>query len=206
MSEFTKSNMFAYNFHKKRQFIFYSVLILIIILGIAIWYILYLKNSDFFIIQGANSFVNHIALNIRDFNALGSFYTTLFGGLFFLPTPIEILFLAALKIAKVAPLTLIGIYMAGMLISYSINYLIGMKLSNTSRRVIGAKKFYKFKGFLNKYGMGAIFLFNITPLPSQPLAAILGVFHYNKAKFYLMFISGQLIKLIAITLAYLYIL
>jgi membrane protein DedA with SNARE-associated domain len=205
MSEFTKGNMFAYNFHKKSQFIFYTVLIGVIIIGLIIWYLLYLKNSNFFIIQGINSFVNHVAFNIKSFNALGSFYTTLFGGLFFIPTPIEILFIAALKIAKVAPITLIGLYMVGMIISYSINYIIGMKLSNASRRFIGAKKFYKFKGVLNKYGMWAIFLFNITPLPSQPLAAILGVFHYNRVKFYLMFISGQLIKLIAITLGYLYI-
>ena len=206
MSDFTKGKMFAYSFHKKRQFIFYTTLIGIILAGIIIWYILYLRNSNFFLVQGINSFVTHISSNIKSFNVLGSFYTTLFGGLFFLPTPIEVLFLAALGVGKVSPITLIALYMGGMLISYSINYLIGFKLSNTSRRIIGAKKFYKIKGVLNKYGMGAIFLFNITPLPSQPLAAILGVFHYNKSKFYLMFISGQLIKLIIITLAYLYIL
>ena len=205
MNSFSKGKMFAYNFHKKRQFIFFSILIGIIIIGIVIWYILYLKNSNFFIIQGINSFVTHVANNIKNFNALGSFYTTLFGGLFFIPTPIEVLFLAALKIGKVTPIMLIALYMGGMIISYSINYIIGMKLSNFSKRIIGAKKFYKFKGLLNKYGMGTIFVFNVTPLPSQPLAALLGVFRYNKSKFYLMFISGQLIKLIIITLGYLYI-
>lgn len=205
MSEFTKANMFAYNFHKKSRFIFYSVLIGILIVGIAIWYILYLKNSNFFIIKGISTFVSHVANNIKSFNALGSFYTTLFGGLFFIPTPIELLFIAALKIGKITPVILIALYLAGLIISFTLNYFIGMKLSNISKKIIGAKKFYKIKGLLNKYGMGTIFVFNVLPLPAQPLATILGVFRYNKSKFYLMFILGQMIKYTVITLGYLYI-
>jgi membrane protein YqaA with SNARE-associated domain len=197
--------MFAYNFHKKSRFIFYSVLIGILIVGIAIWYILYLKNSNFFIIKGISTFVSHVANNIKSFNALGSFYTTLFGGLFFIPTPIELLFIAALKIGKITPVILIALYLAGLIISFTLNYFIGMKLSNISKKIIGAKKFYKIKGLLNKYGMGTIFVFNVLPLPAQPLATILGVFRYNKSKFYLMFILGQMIKYTVITLGYLYI-
>ena len=185
---------------------FYSSLIIIFLIGIIVWYILYLKNSDFFIIQILNSLINHISTNIKSFNALGSFYTTAIGGLFFFPTPIEILFFAALKTGSIAPFTLLAIYVSGLIIAYTINYFIGLKLSNTSRRIIGAKKFYKIKAILNKYGMGTIFIFNVFPLPSQPLATILGVFRYNKTKFYLMFISGQIVKLTAIILAYLYIL
>ena len=206
MNKFSRGNMFAYNFHKKRQFIFYSILIGILILAFIVYYVLYLKNSDFFIIKWINFFINHIASNVKSFNALGSFYTTLFGGLFFIPTPIEIVFIAALKMGNIFPFTLIALYMAGLIIAFTLNYFIGMKLSNTSRRIIGAKKFYKIKALLNKHGIWTIFLFNVTPLPAQPLATILGVFRYNKAKFYLMFISGQAIKYTVITLGYLYIL
>ncbi len=202
---FTKANMFAYNFHKKRRFIFYSILIGVLILAIVIYYILYLKQSNFFVIKGINSFITHVASNIKSFNALGSFYTTAIGGLFFLPTPIELLFITALKIGKIMPVILIALYLAGLIISFTFNYFIGMKLSNISKKIIGAKKFYKIKGLINKYGMGTIFIFNVLPLPAQPLATILGVFRYNKSKFYLMFILGQIIKYTVITLGYLYI-
>jgi membrane protein YqaA with SNARE-associated domain len=59
---------------------------------------------------------------------------------------------------------------------------------------------------VNKYGMATVFVFNVLPLPAQPLATVLGVFKYNKAKFYLAFILGQGIKFSAIALAYFYIL
>jgi len=206
MKGFTRGEMFSYNEDKKRKFIFYSVLIGILLTAGIIYYILYLKNSNFFLIQGINSFFGHIANNIKSFNGLGAFYTTLFGGLFFVPTPIEVLFITTLRIGNLSPILLISLYMTGMIIAFTINYLVGMKLSNLSLRIIGAKKFYKIKGFLNKHGMWGIFLFNLLPLPSQPLSTILGVFRYNKSKFYLMFISGQLIKFILITLGYVYIL
>ena len=205
MKKFTPGNMFSYNFDKKRKFVFYSTLIGILILAVIIYYILYLQNSDFFIIQGINSFVNHVITTVKSFSTLGAFYTTLFGGLFFLPTPTEVLFIVALSVGSIAPAILIGLYISGLIISFSINYFIGMKLSGFSKRIIGAKKFYKIKGFLNKHGIWGVFAFNVLPLPAQPLATILGVFRYNKSKFYLMFISGQIIKFTLITLAYLYI-
>jgi membrane protein YqaA with SNARE-associated domain len=184
---------------------FYFILVSVIFLGIVLYYLLFLRNVDFFLINIINGFILHVGSNIKNLTALGSFYTTLFGGLFFVPTPIEVLFIATLKVGRVAPVLLIALYLIGMIISFTFNYFVGMKLSNISRKIIGSKKFYKIKGWVNKYGMGTVFLFNVLPMPSQPLAAILGVFRYNKNKFYLMFISGQLIKLTVITLAYLYI-
>jgi membrane protein YqaA with SNARE-associated domain len=75
-----------------------------------------------------------------------------------------------------------------------------MKLAGVSKKIITSKKFYKIKGLINIYGAGAIFVINALPLPSQPLAAILGVFKYNKTKFYLFFLLGQFVKYGAITL------
>ena len=59
---------------------------------------------------------------------------------------------------------------------------------------------------MNKYGATVIFGFNALPMPSQPLAAILGVVKYNKTRFYVLFITGQLAKyiVIAISLAYIF--
>lgn len=202
---FSKDKMFIYNINKKRKFMFYTILFSILIIIGIIYYILYLRNSNFFLVRWINFFVLHIAQQMKDLTVLGSFYTTLFGGLFFVPTPIEVLYIAFLTKGGINPVVLISLFITGMIISFSINYLIGMKLSNLSKKIIGAKKFYKIKVTLNKHGMWAVFGFNVLPLPSQPFAALLGVFRYNRTKFYLMFISGQLIKFIAIALAYVYI-
>ena len=64
------------------------------------------------------------------------------------------------------------------------------------------KKFYKTKGILNRYGSLAVFSFNALPLPSQLLSVILGVFRYNKTRFYVFFLSGQAVKLAGITIIY----
>ena len=101
-------------------------------------------------------------------------------------------------LARPPPFMLVGIYLFGLVLSYTINYYLGMRLANLVQKAITPKKFYKIKGIINKYGVGAIFVFNVLPLPSQPLSAILGVFKYNKTKFYVFFVLGQLIKYSAI--------
>jgi len=203
--DFTKGKIFSYNFEKKRKFVFYSALIVISLIAIITYYLLYLKDSNFFAIKGINFFISHIFNNVKGLTGLGAFYTTFFGGLFFIPTPIEVLFITTLRMSNISPIALISLYMVGMIFSFTFNYFIGKRLSEISKRFIGAKKFYKIKGFLNKHGMWGVFMFNVLPLPSQPLSTILGVFNYNRTRFYLMFISGQLIKFIVISLGYLYI-
>ena len=69
-------------------------------------------------------------------------------------------------------------------------------------KLISPKKFYKLKGLLNKWGSLAVLLFNATPLPSQHLSVILGVFRYNKTRFYVFVFLGQLIKYLYITAGY----
>ena len=118
--------------------------------------------------------------------------------------PLEALFITFL-IGGQNGLLLILIYVFGFICSYTLNYYIGYKLSEISRKLITPKKFYKIKGIINRYGSGAIFAFNLFPLPSQPLAAILGVFKYNKPRFYTLFILGQVFKYSIITIGYFYI-
>jgi membrane protein YqaA with SNARE-associated domain len=135
---------------------------------------------------------------------LGAFYTSLFGGLFFVFLPMEAVYIRYLK-SGFSPFLIILVYVGGFLFSYTANYYIGLKLNNVSKKIISPKKFYKIKGIINRYGAWAIFGFNVLPLPSQPLSTILGVFRYNKKRFYLFFLLGQLIKYTAITVAYIYI-
>ncbi|MBW2982542.1 VTT domain-containing protein, partial [Candidatus Woesearchaeota archaeon] len=134
---------------------------------------------------------------------LGILYTTLIGGLFFVTIPLELLFIKFLKAGHFF-LLVISFYLLGLLVSFTINYYIGLKLSGLSKKIISPKKFYKTKGVLNRYGSWAIFAFNVLPLPAQPLAVILGVFRYNKTRFYALFILGQLIKYTAMSIFIIY--
>ena len=77
-----------------------------------------------------------------------------------------------------------------------------LKLSGISKKLISPKKFYRLKGLTNKYGALTIFFFNALPLPSQLLSVILGVFRYNKTRFYVFFLFGQIVKYAAISVIY----
>jgi membrane protein YqaA with SNARE-associated domain len=201
---FSKRSIFAYNRRKKRKFVFYSALVLILILLVIVYYFAYLKDSDLFFIKGVNSFFRHVTYHLAETTLLGSFYAPVFGGMFFVPVPLELVFLTFLTAGHTAWL-LVLIYLLGLFISYNLNYMIGGMLTETSKKIISYKRFYKSKGFINKYGPWGIFIFNVLPLPSQPLAAILGVFRYNRIKFYVYAMSGQIIKYTLIVLGYFYI-
>ena len=203
--KFSKQNMFAYNRKEKRRFAFYSILTLIVIIFVAAYYLAYLKNTNLFFVRGINAFVGHIAYHLGGTTLLGSFYAPVFGGLFFVPVPLELVFLTFLGASNIYPWLLVLIYLSGLFISYTINYYIGGLITDTSKKIISYKRFYKSKGFINRYGALGVFIFNILPLPSQPLAAILGVFRYNKVKFYVYAMGGQAIKYSIIVLGYFYI-
>jgi len=205
MNKFNKNRIFAYNLGKKLRFLTYVAIGALIIAGFCFYYYFSLQHMNNFFVNAVNAIINHVKSTITSFSILGALYTTMFGGLFFLPIPMEILFFAFLRAGLFPPL-LIGIYVLGMIISFTVNYIVGSRLSEISKKIITPKRFYKIKVTLNKYGIWAIFAFNALPLPAQPLAAIIGVFKYSKAKFYLAFILGQTIKFSVFALAYFYIL
>lgn len=200
---FDKNNIFSYNLNRKIKNFFYFLLTLIILLVFILYYIFFLQHSDNFIINFINSIFSNIYNNIINLTPLGAFYASFFGGLFFIISPMEIFFILFLD--NFNPYILLIIYMIGIICSYTINYYIGMNLSEISKKIINIKRFYKFKSIINRYGVLAILFFNLLPLPSQPLAAVLGVFRYSKARFYIFFILGQFLKYSFIILGYFYI-
>jgi len=203
--EFNKTSIFEYNYYKKIRFLTIVVLFVLILIGVCCYYYLSLRHIDNFFVNTINGIVDHVRFQITSLSLLGAFYTTAFGGLFFLPIPTEILFFAFLGKGILAP-ALVFIYLIGLILSFTINYKVGERLSEVSKKIITPKKFYKIKVAVNKYGMATVFAFNVLPLPAQPLSAVLGVFKYNKVKFYLAFILGQGIKFSVLALAYFYIL
>lgn len=200
---FTKNNIFSYNRGYKRFFIFSVVLFIIVLIGLTIFYFTSLRSSDLWIVQKLNLFLIYVVSSVKSGSLLGAFYVTVFGGLFFVPAPIDVLFI--MFISGNSALLVVPIYIAGLVISFGINYWIGSKLTYLSKRLIGIKKFYKIKTQFNRYGSWGVFLFNALPFPAQALSVIAGVFKYNQTKFYLLTALGQGIKFSVIAIGYFYI-
>jgi len=200
---FTKDNIQTYNLFRKQVIGISTILGIIATIGIILGYYFVLRNSDFILIQVFNTFVTNITFHIKNATALGALYSAFFGGLFFIFLPLEAIFVTFLKGNN--PILMIALYNLGFIFSFTANYYIGMRFSELSKKIISLRKFYKTKGLINKYGGLAVFTFNVLPLPAQSLSAILGVFKYNKTRFYLYFLSGQIIKYTVITIGYFYI-
>ena len=204
MKKFSSNSIFAYNKGEKKKFLLNSLYVFVFLFLFGLIYFFFFKNLDFFLIKFLNVLVDGVSIEIKDLSYQGIFYIALFGGFFLIFMPLEVIFISVLTGGRSA-LFLILIYLLGIFISYNINYYIGYKLGDFSKKLITYKKFYSIKKIINKYGTLAIFLFNFLPLPSQPLSTILGVFKYNLFRFYVYFILGQLCKYILITVTYLYI-
>ena len=174
-----------------------SVIILIICLVFLYMGLLRPMLEDTFI-AGTVSAVKD---DIYTFNALGSLYVAFFGGLFFVFFPMEAYYAKALASNNL--LLLYVLFILGILVSYSLDYLFGMKLSKMSRKLVSPKKFYKIKSYINRYGKVAIFVASAMPFfPSQQVTFILGVFRYNKTRLFILTMSGQMLKYAGIAVLY----
>lgn len=195
---FKPDTIFSYERNEKLFTAFVLISVGVVIAILILFYLFSWRHSDNIIITTIAGGIGHITTQIGDATLLGVFYGSLIGGLFFVFVPTEALFISFLR-ADHNPILLIAIYISGFILSYSLNYFVGLKLNRIAKKAIGPKKFYSTKGIMNRYGSLGVFGFNALPLPSQPLATILGVFKYNKSRFYVLFISGQLAKYIVIS-------
>jgi membrane protein DedA with SNARE-associated domain len=203
--KFKVDEIFAYNLERKRLNLIISGFVGLVILLFVLYYLFSLRHVDNFFVNLINGIFSHIFVSLKARSLLGAFYAAMFGGLFFIFMPVEAIFIGFLAKGQ-SPILIISVFIIGFLVSYSLDYVIGLKFANLAKKLITPKKFYKIKILVNNRGGWAIFLFNALPLPSQALSAILGVFRYNYKKFYLYFLLGQLVKFTVISLGYIYIL
>lgn len=187
-----------------RQKEFNVVFLIAMIFFASLMFVLYLttfQKMELFTDSFLTSIIRHIGYHLSSSSLLGAFYLGMFGGLFFIPTPIELIAMRIMDQNPYYVLVLIPLF-AGLFISYSIDYIIGLKLSNLARKLISIKKFYKLKTFINRYGKYGILFFNALPLPSQQLTFVLGVFRYNKIRLLVFTLAGQIIKYALIILGF----
>lgn len=194
--QFSENQIFSYN--RKRKIV--SGLSLILGATAAAVLVIYLYlNKEILAFGVLRDITAHVLFHVQNSTVLGVLYSTSIGGLFFLSIPLELLFIRFL--GSYTPLAVILLYMIGLAISFTANYIIGARFSNLSKRLITPKRFYKTKGLINRHGALAVYILNVLPFTSQPLSALLGVFRYNQTRFYVFFTLGQLTKYTLIALA-----
>ena len=182
-----RDEIFTYGLRQKRLNLLYLILGGSVLVFFMLFSVFYIDIHELAIYQ-------HVVTNIFGLTLLGMFYVAFFGGLFFITLPIEIIFLNALNTYNPALVFLATIF--GLLISYSLDYLIGHRLSGLSKKLISVKQFYKIKTQINKRGALAVFILNFIGFGSQQATLILGVFKYNKLRLLLIAASAQLLKYI----------
>jgi membrane protein YqaA with SNARE-associated domain len=188
-----------YNKFFKRWYGILLIVIICMIAAILISYFSFIRNLQLFHGTLIASILLHIKREIFSYSALGIFYIYLFGGMFFIFVPVETFYIAVLNKGTVSSLHLLMLFF-GVLVSYSLNYIIGLRLSRFSKNLISPKKFYNTKILVNRFGKWAILFFNLIGLGSQQLTFVLGVFRYNKTRLLVFTAIGQVLKFVLITL------
>ena len=205
MHAFSETAFFPYNRANKLKFLLIAAGIVLFIVLVTLAYLLRFQHQD----TGIFALIEHLLTSfnqeIAAASITGILLVAILGGLFFVTVPMEAVFINFLAHGA-TPYLVIILYLLGFLASFTINYFLGMKLATLAKKIITPKKFYKIKGLLNRYGAMTVLVINAIPFfPAQPLSAILGVFKYNKTKFYVYFLLGALIKYTAVALGYIYI-
>ncbi len=187
---------------KIRSFLGVCFLIIILVaLGIVFstfWY--------YFIqhLPGLSWVVEYIKQEVASVTLSGLFYAHLLGGLFFVPSPDEIIFYYALMKGNTPHLALI-VATAGYMVAQIINYVLGRKLSGPILTIVSKEKVYKFRRFTNAYGGLTVFVFNVLPFPAPLLTLALGIAKYNFYRLMFWTTLGKVIKYGAIAAFYLWI-
>lgn len=189
-----EKEIFEYNQNKKKLFGIWLITTLIVLIIISTIF------TQFNLLEGTwiEKLIISIGSEIESNSLWGLFLVSLFGGLFFLPIPLEVTFIRAAT--ENNPWVCIPIMLSGLLISYPLDYMLGSKFSSFSRKLISAKQFYNIKAKINRHGKYAIFFFSALPAPSQAVTFICGVFKYNKIRYFVFSLTAWIIKLCAIAL------
>jgi len=143
----------------------------------------------------------YFSIAITSKSDIGMFYLFLFSSLFFLPIPLEVLYLTLAT--QIDPTTLATYAVLGIMAGQVINYWLGRGFSIIFRSMLKKSTQKKAQEKLAKYGGFAIVTMHTIPFPFQLFNTITGLFKYPFLKWLLYATIGILIKhviLIAIAL------
>lgn len=135
---------------------------------------------------------------------LGLFYIAFFGALFFLPLPVEGVFIYYLTTTAHAPLALLVVALVGNLLGIIIDYAIGWLIGPRILRWFMRDRYDTFCRRLNKAGSFIVVIGNIIPFPIEPLTLVLGATRYGFIRLLIFTVIGKVIKFAMLIVAYRY--
>ena len=126
----------------------------------------------------------------------GIFYLFLFSSLFFLPIPLEVLYLTLAT--KIDPTFLATHAVLGILAGQVVNYLLGRLFGFTLRPILKKSTQKKAKEKLAKYGGFAVFTIHSIPFPFQIFNVVTGLFKYPLYRWMPCMSLGILLKFVVL--------
>ncbi|OIO80483.1 hypothetical protein AUJ84_03415 [Candidatus Pacearchaeota archaeon CG1_02_32_132] len=200
--------MANYNFiyestnYKKIGTIAASFLILFFLAAGIVYYLVF-SNQNYFGIALLEKFGNFAREDLTNPSPWGLFYAGFVGSLFFIPVPQEIFLVSALIAGTSMYTAFIAIFI-GTIAGNVFNYYAGIKLSPFFIHLASTRQLYKLRRLVNKFGVYAIFLFNLLPLPAPLLTFGLGITKYNSKKLFTALTLGVVFKYVAIIVLFYY--
>ncbi len=137
--------------------------------------------------------VTYIDAQIEGRTLIGLFYAAFFGGLFFSPIAVELIFIYYLTL-DYSPLTLLAVMLLGGVLAELTNYFFGFTIGNAIMRPFMKETFEKWKERSEKYGAYLVFGAGALPLPLGIIAVILGALKFRIGKFSIAVILGRLVR------------
>ena len=164
-------------------------------------------NFEGFLEEYSNLFLiyDHLKTHIGGPTLLGVGYIMFLLSLFFIPAPIEAVFIGYLVRTNLNPFLLVGMSTLattlGQFIDYIIGIIFGAAILKDKHPSHGMHKFVKW--FKDK-GTPFLWVFNILPLPAQPASVVFGLIKYPPNKFIWITITARLIKFAIILTVFFY--
>ncbi|MFP4117440.1 MAG: YqaA family protein [Candidatus Woesearchaeota archaeon] len=146
--------------------------------------------------DGAYKVYEHIKNAISAQNILGVGYVMFFLSLFFIPAPIEAVFIGFLLL-PLNPIELILVSTLTGTSGHLFNYLIGLIFGRWILKR-SKDKLSKHIEWFNKSGGILLFIFNYLPLPSQPASVIYGFTRYPVGRFLMITVLARGLKFITL--------
>lgn len=179
--------------NKQRLVVFFvSLFVVLLLLGsIITLYVIFRESINQS--PSLHTFKTFVSNEVKSASPLGMFYVAFTGAFFFMFTPVEFFFALSLRNGN-SPLLVLFFTLAGIIPAYLINYFIGAKAGGFILNFISKKRVYAARRKVNKYGVYAILLFSILPLPADLLTLGLGMTKYNILRLFSFILLGSLIK------------
>ncbi len=145
---------------------------------------------------------SHLKEHIFSISYLGVAYVMFFLSLFFLPAPIEVVFVGYL-LTGLNPWMVALVSAVANTLGHVVDFLLGVLFGSHFLKK-SKSKVVSILGWLKDHGSGFLFLFNFLPLPAQFISVAYGFVKFNLKKFIFITFIARLIKFAVIILLFSY--